>query len=274
MVTRTLSRDGIEVPTLGLGTWRTTGPACRRTIETALELGYRHVDTAQKYGNEREVGVALSAAEVPREEVFLTTKVWAGNARYDDVIESTHESLDRLGVDYVDLLLIHWPNPLVDVEQTMAAMNDLHAEGVVRAIGVSNFSVHQLEAARRASDAPLFTNQVQFHPFQPQRELLAHCQTEGILLTAYSPLAHGGVIHDETLTQIGTRYGKTPAQVALRWALQHRGVIVIPKSTSREHLAENLEVFDFELSRAEVEAITRESPIRTGMAWIRGRLGV
>ncbi|MFC4246530.1 aldo/keto reductase [Natribaculum luteum] len=272
MVSTVVSRAGLEIPTVGLGTWRMTGHTCRRAVETALELGYRHVDTAQKYGNEREVGIAISASDVSREELFLTTKVWGRNARYDDVLESTKASLDRLGVDYVDLLLVHWPNPLVDVAETMAAMNDLHEEGLVRAIGVSNFSVDQLQKAQRASDLPLLTNQVQFHPYEPQRELLAYCQDEEIVLTAYSPLAHGGVVHDDTLTEIGWRYGVSPAQVAIRWAIQHAGVIAIPKAASREHLAENVDVFDFELTRSEMAEITNASSLRSGLAWLRGRL--
>ncbi|WP_254768051.1 aldo/keto reductase [Salinilacihabitans rarus] len=274
MVSRVVSNGDVEVPTIGLGTWRLTGNRCRRAVETALDLGYRHVDTAQRYGNERAVGLALAASDVPREEVFLTTKVFGTNAGYDDVLDSTEESLDRLGVDRVDLLLLHWPNPLVDVEETMAAMNRLREEGKARHLGVSNFSRRQFAAARAASDAPLVTNQVQFHPYNPQRELLRYCQDEGVLLTAYSPLAHGGVIHDDTLTEIGARYGKTPAQVALRWAIQHRNVLAIPKASSRAHVAENLDVFDFELSRAEMETVTNASPFRTGLAWVRGRLGV
>lgn len=274
MVSEYRSLDGDRVPTIGLGTWRLEGADCRRAVETALEIGYRHVDTAQAYGNERHVGVAMSAAEVDRDDVFLTTKVWVRNAGYDDVIASTRASLDRLGVDYVDLLLLHWPNPLVDIEETMAAMTDLREEGLTRHVGVSNFSVSQLERARAAADAPIVTNQVQFNPYDPKRELLRYCQDEDVVLTAYSPLAHGGAIHDDRLRAIGDRHGKSPAQVALRWAIQHRNVIVIPKATSREHVEENYDVFDFELSREEMETITTPSTLRGGLAWVRGRLGV
>lgn len=274
MAVPSVAVDGASVPAVGLGTWRLTGARCRRAVESALELGYRHVDTAEQYGNERAVGVAVSAADVPREEVFLTTKVYGRNARYDDVLRSATDSLDRLGVEYVDLLLLHWPNPLVDVEETMAAMNRAREAGLTRHVGVSNFSVSQLEAARRASAAPILTNQVQFNPYEPQRELLRYCQDEGILLTGYSPLAHGGLVRDETLSEIGARYGKTPAQVALRWAIQRRSVVTIPRASSRDHLAENVDIFDFELTRDELEAITRPSTLKNWLSWTRGRLGI
>jgi 2,5-diketo-D-gluconate reductase B len=268
------SVQGVDVPAIGLGTWQLTGRECYRAVSTALELGYRHVDTAQAYENEREVGRAIADADVDREDLFLTTKLQPANARYGDVQRATRESLDRLGTDYVDLLLLHWPNPLVDFADTARAMTELVDDGLVRHVGVSNFSRRRLRKARRAADVPLFANQVQFHPYRPQRDLLRYCQDEDLLLTAYSPLARGGILDDEVLVEVATKYGKSPAQVALRWAVQHHNVVAIPKSSDRGHLEANLDIFDVTLSSAEMERITRPSLLRTGLAWAKAELGV
>ncbi len=207
---------GEDVPKIGLGTWRLTGSACRDTVATALDLGYRHIDTAQGYGNERQVGQAVQQSDVAREDVFLTTKVWPMNRKYDDIVESVHESMARLGMEYVDLLLIHWPNPAAHTREVMRALSDVRSDGLTTHIGVSNFDVKQLESAQRDAEAPIFTDQVQFHPYNPQTELLDYCRRNDVLLTAYSPLAHGGVMRDQILTTLAKMYGKTPAQVALR----------------------------------------------------------
>lgn len=266
--------QGVEVPKIGLGTWRMDDDTAYRSVRTALDLGYRHVDTAQAYGNERGVGRAIEDSDVDREEVFLTTKVLPKHARYDDLLDAVAGSLARLHVDSVDLLLLHWPNPVVDVEETLAAMSRLRDEGKVDHIGVSNFSKSRLDRARELSPAPILTDQVHFHPFYPQRSLLRYCQDEDVLLTAYSPLAHGGAVEDETLARIGRKYDKSAAQVALRWATQHRNVVAIPKSTTEAHLRANLNVFDFTLTREEIDEITRPSYLKTGAAYLRGRLGV
>lgn len=266
--------QGIELPKMGLGTWRLTGDACRDVVRTALELGYRHIDTAQMYDNEGQVGRGIQEADVGRDEVFLTTKLDRGNLRRDAVLESTEESLRRLDTDYVDLLLIHHPSRSVPVEETIAAMNELVDGGAVRHIGVSNFDVDQVRAAMAASDAPILTNQVQFHTRRPQRGLLAFCQAEDVILTAYSPLAHGGAVNDRALRSIGQEYGKTPAQVALRWVIQHDNVVTIPKASSRPHLEENLDVFDFALTPEEMEQLTRPSRLRTWLQFGRGFLGI
>ena len=263
-----------RVPKIGVGTRRSTGRRCYEAVSTALELGYRHVDTAQTYGNERQVGRAVADADVDREELFLTTKVDPRDAGYDDLILSVGRSLERLGVETIDLLLLHWPNPLVDIEETMAAMNALRAAGHARHVGVSNFSVERLDRARAASDGPILADQVRFHPYRPRRELLRYCQRNDVLLAAASPLGHGGAVRDETLREIGRDHGKTPAQVALRWAIQHENVVAVPRSTDRDHLVENLAVFDFSLSRAELDRIARPSLYRAGVAFVRGRLGV
>ena len=279
----TVTVRGVEVPRLGLGTWRLTGDDCREAVGTALELGYRHIDTAQVYRNERQVGDALGASDVPREEVFLATKLGPGRS-YDDVLRTTEESLARLGTDYIDLLLIHWPNgrppgappnPLSsapDHEETLRAMNELVDRGTVRHIGVSNFDVDLLDAARESSDAPVLTDQVQYHPFWNQRELLDYCRIHDVLLTAYSPLGHGGVLDDAVLERIGRRYGKTPAQVALRWLVQQEQVATIPKATSREHLEANMAAFDFELTEAEMREIRRPSKYETLKGFLKTRV--
>ncbi len=276
---------GVEVPAVGLGTWRLRGDDCRRAVETALELGYRHVDTAQAYGNERRVGAAIRSSAVDRDDVFLTTKLDGGSRENGAVQRSVRESLDRLDTDYLDMLLIHWPNdkpPFSPVRlpggpplaETLTAMNELVDEGLVRHVGVSNFDVRRLDEARRLSEAPIVTNQVQFHPYWDQRDLLSYCRRNDVLLTAYSPLCHGGVLDDDVLRELGRRYGKTAAQVAIRWAIQHEGVVAIPKATSRDHLAANVDVFDFELTEAEMERIHRPSKLRTFTGFARSRLPV
>jgi diketogulonate reductase-like aldo/keto reductase len=285
MTGETVTVGDVEVPAVGLGTWRLRGDDCRRTVETALELGYRHVDTAQAYGNERQVGAAIRSSPVDRDELFLTTKLDGGSRRSGAVQRSVRESLDRLGVDTLDCLLIHWPNdkpPFSPVRlpggppvaETLVAMNELVDDGLVRHIGVSNFDVRLLDEARRLSDAPILADQVQFHPYWDQRRLHSYCRRNDVLLTAYSPLCHGGVLDDDVLGRVGRRHGKTAAQVAIRWAIQHAGVRAIPKATSRDHLAANIDVFDFELTAAEMERIRRPSKLRTVAGFARSRLPV
>ena len=264
---------GARVPAVGLGTWQLTGTECYETVSTALDLGYRHVDTAQLYDNEREVGRAVADADVDRDDVFVTTKVAPRNAGYDDLIESVEGSLDRLDTEYVDLLLLHWPNPLVSVESTMAAMDQLVDRGLVSHVGVSNFPQVFLDRARDAADAPLVTNQVQFHPYKPQRGMLSYCQDEGLALTAYSPLARGTALDDDTVQRLAAAYDRTPAQIVLRWATQHHNVAVIPKTADPDHLAENLAIFEFKLTGSEVEELTKPSLLKSGKAMLDGMLG-
>jgi diketogulonate reductase-like aldo/keto reductase len=266
--------QGVDVPALGLGTWRLTGESCERAVGEALELGYRHLDTAQAYGNEREVGDALAASEVDREDVFLTTKLVNGNRDHDAVRRSTEESLAKLGTSYVDLLLIHNPMQRVPVAETLRAMDTLVDDGKVRHIGVSNFDLDRLHAAREAADHELLTNQVQFNPYWDQRDLLDYCEIHDLLLTAYSPLGHGGVLDDDVLAEVGERHGKSAAQVAIRWCLQHPNTSVIPKASSRVHIAANRDVFDFELTDDEMERIRRPSKVRALSGAVRSRLGV
>ncbi|WP_254535414.1 aldo/keto reductase [Halomarina litorea] len=267
-----VSVQGESVPAVGLGTWRLTGDACFEAVSTALDAGYRHLDTAQAYGNERQVGEAVRASDVDREDVFLTTKLSGGNRAYDDVMRSVQGSLAKLGTSYLDLLLIHNPNRRVPLAETLDAMDELVEDGTVRHVGVSNFGVDRLDEARSLADAPIFTDQVQFHPFWDQTDLLDYCAIHDVLLTAYSPLGHGGVLTDTVVREVADAHGKSPAQVALRWALQHENVVAIPKATSREHIEANLDVFDFELTDEEVARIRRPSKVRTVAGLVRSRL--
>ena len=247
-----VSLRGAKVPALGLGTWLLEGKDCREAVPVALDLGYRHIDTAQAYGNEAEIGEALQSAAVDRDEIFLTTKIWNDRHAPADVERSTQESLAALKTDYVDLLLIHWPVEFDRVAETLDAMVRLLERGLTRAIGVSNFTLSQFRTA--ASLAPVACNQVEYHPFLDQRPLRDAAREVDAVVTAYSPLARGAVFDDETLSGIGKAHGKSAAQAALRWLLD-QDVLVVPKATGRQHLADNLAVFDFVLTAAERAAI-------------------
>lgn len=247
---------GARIPRVGLGTSRLTGHACVGTVETALDLGYRHIDTAQHYGNEAAIGEAMLNADVPREEIFITTKVKRSNLRADDVRQSVEGSLERLGVDAVDLLLIHWPHPRVPTAETLGAMEGLREEGKAIHLGVSNFTAAHLDDAIEGTAAPIVTDQVHCNVYAAQAALHEACVDHDVALTAYSPLAKGRVVDDDVLQEIGAAHEKTAAQVALRWLLQRENVVVIPRSADPEHLHANLEVFDFELTRTELDRIT------------------
>jgi diketogulonate reductase-like aldo/keto reductase len=240
------------VPRLGLGTWQLEGAACRQAVLAALELGYRAIDTAQGYGNEAEVGAAIVDSGVPREELFLTTKVWPDQLVADGEALIAG-SLERLRVERLDLLLLHWPSPTLPVEMTAAALRDPLERGLVRYVGVSNFPAAYLE--RALGEAPIACNQVELHPYLWQAHLMARAAELGVQIVAYSPLARGRVARDPRLQAIGARHGKSAAQVALRWLLQKPGIATVPKASSWARLAENLQVFDFELSAHEVFGI-------------------
>jgi 2,5-diketo-D-gluconate reductase B len=242
-----------KVPVLGLGTYRLTGEACVRAVGRALSMGYRHLDTAQMYGNEAEVGRAIEDSGIERGEIFLTTKVWPSDFAHDRVKEKARASLKKLRTEYVDLLLMHWPGDGVPLGETLGAMRELQQEGSLLHIGVSNFSPSLVEEA--AEHAEIFCNQVQYHPYRRQDALVDQAQEMDYLLTAYTPLSRGGVQKDTTLRDIGDAHGKTATQAALRWLVQQDKVCAIPKATSEEHLRENLDVFDFELSAEEMDRI-------------------
>ena len=251
--------NGASVPRIGFGTYQMEGEECAQAVRTALENGYRHVDTAMAYDNESVIGDVIAESEVDREDVFLTTKVkgYREMLTYDRFLAEAERCLDRLGTDYVDLLLVHWWQRDGDMEGVFRALDELVADGKVRHIGVSNFSIELLERARDVAETPILTNQIEYHPYftDVHGDLVAYCQEHDILVTAYSPLAEGRVVRDETLTAIGDRYGKTAAQVSLRWLIQQDGVIAIPKSSTDRYIRENLDVFDFELTDEEMRTI-------------------
>jgi diketogulonate reductase-like aldo/keto reductase len=248
-----LQAQGVSIPAIGLGTWMLRGAECERVVARALELGYRHVDTAQSYDNEQNVGRGLAAAEIPREEVFVTTKIWMDVMDRKGVEESTSRSLDLLGLGHVDLLLIHWPNDDVPLEETLGAMNELRERGLTRAVGVSNFTPSQVQ--RSLEIAPVATNQVEYHPFLAQERNLRLARERDLSITAYAPLGRGLALKEPTLRRLGEAHGKSPAQVTLRWLVQQDNVVAIPKASSDDHLRANLEVFDFELSADEMRQV-------------------
>jgi diketogulonate reductase-like aldo/keto reductase len=245
--------QGVEVPALGFGTWQMTGNDAREGVRDALEIGYRQIDTARAYGNEAEVARGIADSGVAREQLFITTKVPPRDAAPGAFRASAEKSLRDLDTDYVDLLLLHWPNPDVPVAATLEAMQGLQADGLIRHFGVSNFSGEQLREA--LSIAPVLCDQVEYHPFLTQREVLRVAEEHDVLVTAYSPLAQGAVADDATLRRIGEAHGKSPGQVALRWLLEQPRVSPIPKASSHERRAENFDILDFELSDAERDEI-------------------
>jgi diketogulonate reductase-like aldo/keto reductase len=250
--TRVLA-DGNEIPLLGLGVWQVpNGPECENAVRWALELGYRHIDTAQAYGNEESVGRALRDSGVPRDEVFITTKFFPAQ---EDPEAEAQRSLERLGVDQVDLYIIHWPQG--GPTWAWPGMERAQQAGYARSIGVSNFSVEELGEVLSIAQAPPVVNQIQFSPFKYRRKLLDACEEHKVALEAYSPLGTGRHLSDERVRQVAQRVGKTPAQVLLRWCVQ-RDLVVIPKSTHRERIEENAQIFDFTLSpeqMAELDAL-------------------
>lgn len=256
MIEKTIQGD--TVPALGLGTWQLTGRDCRRGVAHALDLGYRHIDTAEIYGNEEQVGQGLQESGVDRDEVFLTTKIWRSNLEPNAMRTSTEESLRTLGVEYVDLLLIHWPVERVPLEKQLDTLVELREEGKTRHVGVSNFLPEQIDRTieHLPEDVPLFAHQAEYHPFLDQSPLLVRAREHDHMFTAYSPLARGRAIGHETLEEIGNRHGKSAAQVVLRWHLQQEKVTVIPKAASAEHREANINVFDFELDEEEMRTVS------------------
>lgn len=246
---------GERIPAIGLGTFELTGPEGEAAIRTAIELGYRQIDTAIRYGNEAEVGRAIRASGVPRSDLFVTTKIWFIDLKPETVHQRVSESLERLGLDQVDLLLVHWPTRDVPLGETLAAFAEEKTRGNTRLIGVSNFTVALLDEALDVHKADLFCNQVEYHPFLSQEKLLAQTRRAGMLLNAYQPIARGKVFNSDLLNELGRKYGKTAGQVTLRWLIQQDGVGAIPRSSKPDNMRANLDVFHFELSDADMAAI-------------------
>jgi len=251
-----MAGNGPAMPAIGLGTWGLQGSVAREIVRVAIDAGYRHIDTARAYENEPEVGEALRASALPRQELFVTTKVWWDRLGAAELQRSAAQSLERLGLEHVDLLLVHWPNPDVALEGTLAALGETRRKGWARAIGISNFPRRLLEQAVAHSREPLACHQVEYHPYLDQRGILDACRRHGLALTAYCPLARGRVAQDAAIRAIAARYARTPAQVALRWLIQQPGVAAIPRSSSAERVRENIGVFDFELEAAEMRRIS------------------
>lgn len=246
--------DGSAVPLLGMGTWKMQGETCREAVRDALEIGYRHIDTAQMYENESDVGAAIRESGLPRDEVFVCTKVWweRGGSK-EDAAASIDESLERLGLEQVDLLLMHWPPP-GGMGPILEAMTEAHVAGKARLLGVSNCTTKLVEEARAI--APIACNQVEYHPFLSQRAVIEQARELGMWVTAYCPLAQGKVMDHPTIAQLALRIGKTPVQVVLRWLLEQDHVAAIPKAESAAHRRDNLAALDFELTPTQHEAIT------------------
>jgi 2,5-diketo-D-gluconate reductase B len=250
---QTVVAKGFSIPIVGLGTWALRGRDCARLTEQAIRIGYRHIDTAQMYENEREVGEGVRASGL-RAQVMVTTKVQPTMLAPPDLERSVKESLAKLRLDVIDLLLIHWPNPRVPLAETLGAMAKMKHGGYVRALGVSNFTVALIEEANRVTTEPLVCNQIEYHPFLNQDIVLAACRKAGMAVVAYSPIARGGAKSDAELERIGKAHGKSAAQVSLRWLVQ-QGVVVIPRTSKVERLQENFNLFDFELSDTEMQEI-------------------
>lgn len=246
--------NGARIPLLGLGTWDLRGRTCARVVEQALRLGYCHIDTAQMYDNEKEVGEGMRASGLPREQIFLTTKVWPTRFSPPELARSAKESLVRLRLDYVDLLLLHWPNPQVPLSETIAALCKVKRDGLARHIGVSNFTVALIEEAVRLSTETLVCDQIEMHPYLDQSKVVAACRRHGLAVVAYSPIARGNAAKDAVLAQIGKVHGKSAAQVCLRWLVQ-QNIVVIPRTSKVERLSSNAAIFDFALTDDEMARI-------------------
>ena len=243
-----------KIPLLGLGTWDLRGRTCARMVEAALRLGYRAIDTAEMYDNEREVGEGLHGSGLKRGEVFVTTKVWPSHFAPRELERAARDSLKRLQLREVDLLLLHWPNPQIPLADTLGALCKVKRDGLARHIGVSNFTVNLVEEAVRLSTEPLVCNQIECHPFLDQSKVIAACRKHGMAVIAYSPIARGGARNDKLLARIGAAHNKTAAQVCLRYLAQQE-IAVIPRTSKEARLAENAAIFDFSLSVAEMKEI-------------------
>lgn len=253
-----IEANGAGIPAIGLGTMTLKEQVCIDTVKAALQLGYRHIDTAERYGNEEWVGEGLhqglKESGLKREDVFVTTKVYWDKLAPGDFEKSVAESLQKLKLPWVDLLLIHWNNPKVPLTGSIKSLNDAKKKGQTKHIGVANFTASMLDQATKLSSEPLVTNQIEVHPFLDQSKVLAACKTHGMSVTAYCPIARGKVPGNETLKRIGQTHGKSSSQVALRYLVQ-QGIIPIPRTATPEHLAANLAVFDFSLSPAEMNEV-------------------
>lgn len=245
----------MKIPALGFGTWQLQGDECFASTLKALELGYRHIDTANAYGNHDQVARAIKESGVPRGEIFLTTKIRRDNLHAQEVKESCQRFMQELEVDYLDLFLVHWPNKDIPISETLGAFDDLRNEGLIKSVGVSNFTIRHLEEAI-ATGVKICNNQVEYHPTLNQENLLKFCQEHDILLTAYSPIARGEDLSNPVIMEIAEKYGKSPSQVILNWIIG-KGIVAIPKSSNPDHIEDNLRSVDWELEIEDIERINK-----------------
>lgn len=255
--------NGIKMPVIGFGVWRIPeGEEVVNAVKCALNAGYRIIDTAMIYNNEEGVGRAIKESGIPREEIFVTTKLWNVDQGYENALKAIDVSLAKLGLSYVDLYLIHWPTASADTkeslnkrEETWKAMEEIYRSGKAKAIGVSNYMINHLEEMKKYATIPPAVNQIEFHPFLYQEKLLNYCEKNNIILEAYCPLMHGEkLLNDKSITDIAKEYGKSNAQILLRWHLQH-GAVPLPKSSHQEHIKENIDIFNFELAEEDMKTL-------------------
>jgi diketogulonate reductase-like aldo/keto reductase len=249
-----IERNGAKIPLVGLGTWELRGRSCARVVEQALRLGYRHVDTAEIYENEREVGEGVRAAGINRHDLFVTTKIWPSHFAPRALERAAHDCLVRLRLSEVDLLLLHWPNPQIPLAETLGALGKVKRDGLARHIGVSNFTVALIAEALQVASEPLVCDQVECHPFLDQSKIIAACRERGMAVVAYSPIARGAARNDQVLARIGAAHKKTAVQISLRFLVQ-QDIVVIPRTSKLERLSENAAIFDFALSEEEMAEI-------------------
>jgi len=253
-------KSGDKMPILGLGTWQLTGKTCVQAVEKALDLGYRHIDTAKIYGNHLEIAKALKNSAIDRDRLFITSKIWNDKHEYSDVIASGKNILKELEIDYLDLLLIHWPVDEVPVEETLRGFEELKSEGLIKNIGVSNFMIEHMQEALEKSSAEITNNQIKLHPYEFNHEVVDLCKEHNISVTAYSPLARGDIFDDQELLDLSKKYNQTPARLVLKWMLE-KDIIVIPKASSEEHLKDNMALFDWELPEEVVQVLDGKNQI-------------
>ncbi|MCQ0989809.1 aldo/keto reductase [Jiella marina] len=252
-----IDASGAKIPAIGLGTYTLEGQDCVDMVARAIEIGYRHIDTAYMYGNEREVGEGIRKSGIAREELFVTSKVWWTDLAESDLLASARRSVETIGIGALDLLLIHWPNPDVALEESIDALCMTADQGLTQHVGVANFPSTLVDEASAMAARPLVCNQVEYHPFLSQEAVLSACRRHGMGLVAYSPIGRGGeVLNHPVIREAADRHGKSPAQIVLRWEIEQDGVGAIPRTSKPERLAENLDIFDFELTDDENAAIT------------------
>ncbi|MGP5372234.1 aldo/keto reductase [Psychrobacter alimentarius] len=246
-----------NIPVLGLGTWQSTGQDCVAVVKKALEMGYEHIDTAQAYDNEKEVGQGIKQSGVARDKFFLTTKIFPDDMKFqpEKLVEAAKRSLENLDTDYVDLLLLHWPDDRVPLSETIPALCELQKQGLTRHIGVSNFNIADIIEVEKYADVPIVVNQVEFHPFIKQNTLQTFLNNHHILLEAYSPLARGDVFDNDIIKEIADKHNVTPAQISLAWILSDKHRVAIPKTSNPDHLQGNLDAIKVELSADELDKL-------------------